>query len=173
MASPRGSPELIRCTCARHSCTRPLVGEEFDDDKADRDLETLEDELENTLEENENGQQVPHEVPGEGDDDDAASSSDSDEEPTDYFYKNKTNNIGSDEFSCGDSLLDPGESDDAESDCDDKFYLEGGQWRKRYNVEDSRRRDRDRQYNLQKCEYEVGVERAVLLARLAHIGGGR
>jgi hypothetical protein len=67
--------------------------------------------------------------------------------------------------------LDPGESNDAESDYDDEFFLEGGQWKKRFHVEDSRRRDRNRLYNLQKHEHGVGIEQVVLLGELACMGG--
>ncbi|KAH8749317.1 hypothetical protein F5883DRAFT_528406 [Diaporthe sp. PMI_573] len=126
------------------------------------------DELEKTLKENETGQQVPHGVPREGeDDDDAASSPDSNEEPTNYFYRNKTNDESDDKS----SLVGPGKGADAESDCNGRFYLEGGKWMKHYNVQDSRKLDRNRQYDLQKYKCKVHIERAVLLAKLACIGG--
>lgn len=171
------SPNTLRGLRARRSYALPRSereGGEVDDERFWREANCDLDILEDKLKEEENGQKPHHGVPWEGDDEDATSSPDSDEEPTDYFHKSKGRRLpklDDDDSSTDGSLLDPGESDNAESDCGEVFLIEGAQWRRRWLLLDSRRQDRNRLYDLQKHEHEVGIERDALLAKLARIGG--
>ncbi|KAL2281239.1 hypothetical protein FJTKL_11684 [Diaporthe vaccinii] len=149
----------------------------------DRELGLLEVELEV------NGLEAQDARPQKGEENDAGavSSSDSEEEPTDYSFCRKRRRRESDDFdsdqsdqasdsesdesSSDEHLMDRGEIDDAESDYDEDFQLEGGHWRRPYNRHDGRKRDRERLYELGKREHEAGIQRRALLGKLARIGG--